>query len=307
MFKRWSSVVVGGIHWSNRLALWRAQLNAEAERCVPGISVSGERWLWRWAGIGVIVGLSLYLICGYHAGFLRLNALATAYPSWVWSCLTVLGDERVVLALTLLFSLRHPRLFWTLILAALIAIAASRGLKELFDAARPPAVLATDAFNLIGSARKRLSFPSGHSITAAVFCGVFILHTRWIEWRVLLLLIAILAGLSRVAVGVHWPIDVVAGLTLGALAALIGGRLATRWPGPATWLSVHLTFVVLAVLAAFSLLFEDGGYPEAALMQRLLGLGALASAVWWYLVAEPKPMASPSVHSKVEVEQGGRM
>jgi len=55
-------------------------------------------------------------------------------------------------------------------------------------------------------------------------------------------------------------------------------------------LSVHLTFVALAVLAAFSLLFDDGGYAQAALMQRLLGFGALASAVWWYLVAKPVPM-----------------
>lgn len=258
---------------------------------------SGERWLLRWAGVGAIVGLSLFLICGYHAGFLRLNVLATEYPSWVWACLTVLGDERTVFALTLFFSLRHPRLLWTLILAALIAIASSRGLKELFDATRPPAVLAADAFNLIGPARERVSFPSGHSVTVAVFCGVLILHTRWIEWRVLLLLIAILVGLSRVAVGVHWPIDVVAGLTLGALAALIGGRLATRWPEPATQLGVHLTFVALAVTAAFSLLFEDGGYTEAALMQRLLGLGALASAVWWYLVARPRSMDSPPSHS----------
>jgi hypothetical protein len=93
--------------------------------------------------------------------------------------------------------------------------------------------------------------------------------------------------MSRVAVGVHWPIDVIAGLALGALAAWLGGRLAARWPGPAIWLGVHLTGVVLAVLAAFGLLFDDGGYAEAALMQRLLGLGALASAVWWYLVARP--------------------
>ncbi|MCK7582946.1 MAG: phosphatase PAP2 family protein [Chromatiales bacterium] len=173
-------------------------------------------------------------------------------------------------------------------------MAAGRGLKELVDAARPPAVLAADAFNLIGPAHEWASFPSGHSVTAAVFCSVLILYTRRIEWRVLLLLIALLVGASRVAVGVHWPIDVIAGLTLGALAAWLGGRLAARWPEPATRLGVHLSFVALAVLAAFSLLFDDGGYAQAALMQRLLALGALASAVWWYLVAAPTSMDSPA-------------
>lgn len=157
-------------------------------------------------------------------------------------------------------------------------------------------MLAADAFNLIGPARERVSFPSGHSVTVAVFCGVLMLHTRWIEWRVLLLLIAILVGASRVAVGVHWPIDVIAGLTLGVLAAWIGGRLAARWPGPVNRLGVHLSFVALAVLAAFSLLFDDGGYAQAALMQRLLGIGALASAVWWYLVVRPGSMDFPLSH-----------
>ncbi|MBK1653318.1 phosphatase PAP2 family protein [Allochromatium vinosum] len=299
MSKRLSRLTVRTRHWIGRSDLpsrWRARLTQDADS-VPLALASGERWLGRWAGIATLMGLCLYLICGYHAGFLRLNALAADYPSWVWACLTVLGDERVAFALTLFFSLRHPRLFWALILSALLAIAASRGLKEFFDAARPPAVLAADAFNLIGPARERVSFPSGHSVTAAVFCGVLILHTRWIEWRLLLLLIAILVGASRVAVGVHWPLDVIAGLTLGALAAWLGGRLAVRWPGPATRLSVHLTFVALAVLAAFSLLFDDGGYAQAALMQRLLGLGALASAVWWYLVAAPTSMDAPAIHS----------
>lgn len=292
MYKDSRHAIVRRLHWPDRADLasrWRERLMAGAERPAPALK-SGERWLLRWAAIAAIVGLSLYLVCGYQAGFLRLNALAAEYPSRLWACLTLLGDERAALALTLVFSLRHPRLFWTLILSALIAIAASRGLKELVDAARPPAVLAADAFNLIGPARERASFPSGHSVTAAVFCGVLILHTRWIEWRVLLLLIAILVGASRVAVGVHWPIDVVAGLTLGALAAWLGGRLAARWPQPAIRLGVHLTGVALAVLAAVSLIVDGGGYAEAALLGRLLGLGALASAVWWYLVARPAPM-----------------
>lgn len=262
---------------------WRTQLEAGLAR-TPLQPRGGDRWLLRSALVCLIVGLSLYLACGYHAGFLRLNDLGATYPSWLWQCLTVLGDERMAFALTLFFSLRYPRVFWTLILAALVAIAYSRGFKELFDAMRPPAVLPAEGFHLLGPGHERHSFPSGHSVTAAVFFGVLIYHSRWIELRVLWLLLAVLVGLSRVAVGVHWPVDVAFGLMGGALAAWLGGQLSARWPGPAANVALHLSFVLIAVALAATLLLDDAGYHQAAWMMRLIGLAALASALWHYIL-----------------------
>ncbi len=262
---------------------WHDRLTAGAKR-TPLHSPSGDLWLGRWVWVCLIIALSLYLACGYHAGFARLNALAASYPDWFWQCVTALGDERVAFALTLFFSLRFPRVFWSLVLAALIATAYSRGLKELFDAARPPAVLAADAFHLIGPGHQRASFPSGHSVTAAVFFGVLLYHARLVEWRLLFLLLAVLVGSSRVAVGVHWPVDVAAGLMGGALAAWVGTRLAARWAGPATHVPLHLAIVTLAGLMAVGLLYEDGGYPLAAPMLQALGLAALASGLVQYLM-----------------------
>ena len=265
-------------------AIWRARLEEGAAR-TPLDSPGGDRWLLTWALACGVVGVLLFLAGGYEAGFLTLNAAAAVYPSGLWQHLTVLGDERVAFALALLFSGRYPRLFWSLILAALIAILLSRGLKVLFDTARPPAVLAADLFHLIGPAYQRTSFPSGHSVTAGCFFGVLIYHARWMEWRTLLLLVAVLVGLSRIAVGVHWPVDVAAGLALGALAAWLGGRLSARWPRPATRPSVHLPFVLLGVLMAVSLLFAHGGYPAAAPALRLLGLAAITNVLVGYLLS----------------------
>ena len=269
---RWSALTLS---WSERLTAGLARTPA----AVPG----GDVWLLRSAAICLIAAAGLDLIGGYHAGFIGLNALAAGAPSGFWQGVTALGDERVPLALSLFFSMRHPRLFWTLVLAALIAALASRGLKELFDAARPPAVLAAAEFNLIGEGHRRASFPSGHSVTAAVFCGVLIERSRWVGWRVLCVLAAVFIGFSRVAVGVHWPVDVATGLMVGALAAWLGGRLAARWPAPAARVGVHLPFVVLAALLSFTLLYDSHGYPDAALMLRLLGLAALGTALWQYL------------------------
>ncbi len=237
----------------------------------------GALWLSRWALVCLIVGLTLLAACGYHGGFHRLNGWAAAYPDWVWEWLTSLGDERVPFALSLFIARRRPRVFWALVLAALAASAYSRGLKPLFDMPRPPAVLAPGDLNLIGPGHRRASFPSGHSVTAGVFFGVLVYYARHVELRVLLVLLGVLAGLSRVALGVHWPVDVAFGLFGGVLAAWAGGWMAARWPGPATDASVHLAFVTLACFLTVTLTYWDGGYPLARPLLAVLGWGALAS------------------------------
>lgn len=269
------------------LQAWRQDLGerllAGAAR-TPVASVSGARWLSGWAGVCLILGLGLYLSGGNQTGFIALNTAAATWPEWLWVSLTILGDERVAFAIALLFALHYPRIFWALVLGALIAFAYSRGLKILVDAARPPAVLTADAFNLIGPGHRRHSFPSGHSVTVAVFFGILIYFTPRPSLRALFLTLAVLAGLSRVAVGVHWPVDVAAGLMGGALAAWLGAMLAARWPGPATDPRVHLILVGLSSILVARLLFDDGGYVLAALPLAVLGSISLLVVLMRYLV-----------------------
>ncbi len=65
------------------------------------------------------------------------------------------------------------------------------------------------------------SFPSGHSCNAAsMYGGVAAFFRKW--WLYLLAAVLILlVGFSRVAVGVHYPTDVLAGWALGFLIILI--------------------------------------------------------------------------------------
>jgi membrane-associated phospholipid phosphatase len=284
--------------------LWRdlgIALAAGALR-TPREPPGGALWLAR-ATLGcLIVGTTLFLFCGYHAGFERLNAAATAYPDWVWEWLTVLGDERVPLALSLFFARRRPRLFWTLVLAALLAIAYSQGLKHLFDTLRPPAVLPADAFHQIGPGPRRTSFPSGHSTSAGVFFGVLLYYARWRETRALLLLIALLVGLSRVAVGVHWPVDVAFGLAGGLAAAWAGARLAASWPGPAASPGLNLALTGLAACFAILLIISDGGYDLARPLLIFLGTAALGYAL---LVYAGLPLRARRLNEARETGAGG--
>lgn len=266
------------------VAWWQdlAAALAAADQSAP--DRSGARWLDAWAIVCITAGASLYVACGYHAGFDRLNAFAYQWPPWIWQWLTAFGDERAAFALTLFFSRRRPRVFWTLVLAALIGIAFTHGIKPAVGAIRPPGVLDADAFNLIGPGHRHKSFPSGHSVTAGVFFGVWVYYARSSALRVLLIIAAVAVGFSRIAVGVHWPIDVAVGLFGGIIAARVGVLLAARSVWGTRDPSVHLAFVTLAVMLTATLLLWDGGYAGAADMQWWLGAIALVYALIAYLV-----------------------
>jgi undecaprenyl-diphosphatase len=90
------------------------------------------------------------------------------------------------------------------------------GLKDVFDRPRP--------FEELGAADPLLrgtvgeSLPSGHASTS--FAGAVILAYLVRRAIPMLFALALLISLSRVYVGVHYPLDLLAGAALGAAVAL---------------------------------------------------------------------------------------
>ncbi len=116
----------------------------------------------------------------------------------------------------------RARLTALLVLAAVITGSVGVSLlKTQFGRPRPDAGFA----ELVASG---MSFPSGHAtLSAIVFLTVAALladtRTRAIEGTYILAmatLMALLVGLSRIALGVHWATDVAAGWAFGAAWAL---------------------------------------------------------------------------------------
>ena len=93
----------------------------------------------------------------------------------------------------------------------------AEGTKHLFDRARPFAHDSSIA-PLIKTPSSS-SFPSGHSATAAA--GALALSAFYPALVVALVPAALLTILSRVYLGVHYPLDVLAGSGIGLLTASV--------------------------------------------------------------------------------------
>ncbi|MBO6039978.1 MAG: phosphatase PAP2 family protein [Oscillospiraceae bacterium] len=73
------------------------------------------------------------------------------------------------------------------------------------------------------------SFPSGHTNAAfATMIPIFILGRK--RWSWIALAFAILMGISRIYLCVHYPTDVIGGAITGTLGGIIGVLIATRLP-----------------------------------------------------------------------------
>ena len=107
-------------------------------------------------------------------------------------------------------------------LAALGGLAFYKPMKHIFLRARPDTAL-----HLV--TQGGYSFPSGHSVTSAIFYGllIYLLNRHCKNEKLKKILgavcgfLALAIGPSRIYVGVHWPTDVLAGWCIGGAVLLV--------------------------------------------------------------------------------------
>lgn len=106
------------------------------------------------------------------------------------------------------------QLFFTFF-PAIAAFVAADGIKFFFPAIRPFAAL--NFMPLVLGENPMASFPSTHaSIFAALAVTIFFHNKKIGVW---FLLGALVIGLARIAAGIHWPSDILAGFLFGGLVA----------------------------------------------------------------------------------------
>lgn len=173
--------------------------------------------------------------------------------------LSDLGNGAIVGVLAIALLGRQPHLAKRLLLTILLCFAALYFLKNVFAVPRPAAILSSEEINIVGELLTKNSFPSGHTATAFTLAGFVLLSFPGMMLRLLVIIMACGAGWARIAVGAHWPEDVLFGAGIGLVFAWTGAYLSRRQFSPVGSYACCLFLSLVALITNLTLYTE---FPE---------------------------------------------
>jgi membrane-associated phospholipid phosphatase len=241
-----------------------------------------------WLGLAVAIGLHTQGVTQLDL-FLAINTWAASYPPDLWATLTMLGDTKLLLCLMSPLILWHPQILIALVTAIPVGGALSLTFKRLFDAPRPADLLQISDFHVVGQWLSGNSFPSGHTLSAFaaaaalwVCVGLQKNVAQRYGIRAIALILACLVGLSRIAVGAHWPFDVLAGASFGWLAGLSGAWISQQWPR--LWQSQGVQWALILALWGASVLMHIQSTEQPSVVWMIwLATACVAATLLWKL------------------------
>lgn len=210
------------------------------------------------------------------------------------STLSVLGLGATAFIVAALAGLQRPRMAAAVLLLVLCGGLLVQALKIGLAMPRPVAVLGPDGVRITGMALAARSMPSGHAAMLGALATLAWLWPGAIGPRRALLggmltLLALGGAVARIAVGAHWPSDLLVGLSLGIGTAAFWVGTVRGWrmvSATADWLCTRIgtrAMVVLLTATSASLWVAVPEHPAAGAWQRLVALaGVLAAIGWWW-------------------------
>ncbi len=188
-----------------------------------------------------------------HFMFRFVNDAHSTWLDGVFGLISGLGDGLIVALLCAVLMLFRLRLGMAALAAFIVSGLLAQMLKRLFDMPRPPAVL--EHVHVLGAALQSHSFPSGHATSDGVMLLAALLLWSLRDWRGWAGAgVFLLAAIGRVYGGVHFPLDVLAGLLLGVACMWLFWRISAAWPvecwqtSPWSWKITGLIVAVEAVV-----------------------------------------------------------
>ena len=251
---------------------------------IPALSLTGFLIVW-------LTGSNQELFLAMNSGSNKLGY--GEFAKYIWANLTIFGDTLFAFALLSPFARKRPDIIWAILIAAVFATLWVHGLKPMVGHLRPAAVLPDDVIHIIGVTLHKGSFPSGHTTTAFTLAGILCLSRIHIAITITAIILATLAGFSRVMVGAHWPMDIFAGTFGGWIAAVIGLQLYGKLSSHKNWgglmpnqIPGQKIFNGGLLLIGITLLFHDSGYPSSQPFQTIVAIVCILITVCnlWQLV-----------------------
>ena len=230
------------------------------------ISISSP-WFWAIPVFALIAMLLIGLTGTNQPLFLYLNQALYIPVESIWINITLYGDAAMVMILMLPLAAKRPDIVVKSFIAALISAFFLHAFKEFLSVPRPPAIFPAELFHQLGHQFSASSFPSGHAAAPFVLATMIIFLVTDMRIRSAVIIYASIIALSRIATGVHWPIDILGGMFFGWFSAFLSMKL---FPTSGNNLIAQRIVTVILLLAVIHLVFlHDGGDKEARILEVL--------------------------------------
>lgn len=191
--------------------------------------------------------------------FQELFSNATGFFDIFWTIITAFGEEMVLLiALPLLYWVFHKEAAEIVAVAGFATLTLNGVIKDIAQVERPIAnenIRFVEIDNFLVNTKDlkegSYSFPSGHAQTASAVLFTLSFYFKKKKLWIISIIAVVLIMLSRLYLGVHWPLDVTVGALLGLLTAYVGYYLCMRNSGDHRL----VLYFVIAIFSMFALLF----------------------------------------------------
>ncbi len=176
-------------------------------------------------------------------------------------------------------------------------------LKIIFRVPRPWVKYPGEIIPLRQSTATGYSFPSGHSsIAGSLYYSLYRLFKNRAV-RTFSVILLVLIPLSRIYLGVHWPLDVIFGLAVGVGTASFVEKFASIYDNPEKLKRISITAVPVLLVVGFT----DAALVDRGLLERILWKDIAASSAAWAGVFLASMLEKKYVDFKIPENRGKRV